>query len=406
MNENNTHDALKEIFRRKLEDYRAFVEPSDWEVINKRLNGNSRKKIIVMWSSIAASVAIILAMAMTILHYAGESDPVFVNHNFPENPDKYSETQNDKPALVSDSETEISQRQPQNGGARTQGKHNNDNYKDLKGFKGFKDLKDFEDFNDNNNNNGGSRRQPEGGEKQPKRSLTETQTERQHHFPVAGKGKHELLLAASFYTIGDIGTNTPLQSPYSETKIYAHGDKVLFPNKALIPDNTSGEYLPPLSFGLTVRKNINTHWGIETGLVYTYLSSHYRWHDATPFDATQQLHYLGIPVTGIVYLYNNNRQKWNVYVSAGVMSEKGLRMKTVRDQHLPDRVKTTTQNSGIDGWQWSLNGSVGVGYRLVDKINLYFEPRVGYYFAGDQPGSIRTDRPVSVGFGAGLQYSF
>ena len=230
--------------------------------------------------------------------------------------------------------------------------------------------------------------------------------------------KTKWLLAASFHTNGGIGTNnTNLQSPaitqtiplhaanaLKAAAIYEPGDEVIPENRALVPDNVTGEYLVPLSFGLSVRKNINKHWGIETGLVYTYLSSNYRWTESTPFDATQQLHYLGIPVNGVVYLWNH--PKWNVYFSAGAMLEKGLWMQTVRNQHLPERVITTTQKSHIDGLQWSLNSSAGISYRFTDKMKLYVEPRLGYYFNNNQPVSIRTDRPVFIGFGAGLQYSF
>jgi len=48
---------------------------------------------------------------------------------------------------------------------------------------------------------------------------------------------------------------------------------------------------------------------------------------------------------------------------------------------------------------------VGISYRFANKMKLYVEPRLGYYFDNDQPMSIRTDRPVSVGIGAGLQYT-
>ena len=124
-----------------------------------------------------------------------------------------------------------------------------------------------------------------------------------------------------------------------------------------------------------------------------------------PFDASQQLHYLGIPVNGVAYLWNNN-SKWNVYFSAGAMLEKGLWMKTVCNQHFPNDMKTTTQEDNIDGWQWSLNSSIGISYRFTNKMKLYFEPRLSYYFDNNQPMSIRTEQPISIGIGAGLQYSF
>jgi len=39
-------------------------------------------------------------------------------------------------------------------------------------------------------------------------------------------------------------------------------------------------------------------------------------------------------------------------------------------------------------------------------MELYVEPRFSYYFDNNQPVSIRTDRPVSIGIGGGLRYSF
>ena len=140
-------------------------------------------------------------------------------------------------------------------------------------------------------------------------------------------------------------------------------------------------------------------------MVYTYLSSRYRWNYGVAFEATQQLHYLGIPLNGVAYLWNNN-PKWNAYLSLGAMLEKGLWMKTTRNQHFWNHVVTTTQKSDIDGWQWSLNSSLGISYRFAEKMEFYVEPRFSYYFDSDQPMSIRTDWPVSVGIGGGLRYSF
>ena len=405
MNEDNKYDALKEVFRRKLENHQVPVDSSDWKAINNRLNGktSSAKKIIVIWSSIAASVAIILAMAF--LHYDKGFDQLSGNHPFEKYLYEYSEPPNDKPALAPDStgrETGIvvsqqpSRKRPAASSVNQINKIDYDN---------------IEINRENNNEKTKAKDMMSFGESE--KQLTAKQTDRQHHLPLTKKGHKGLLLAVSFHTNhinSNTGENTTMQSPLYEsnfrsTNIYYSGDQVSSVNKALIPDNMTGEYLAPLSFGLSIRKNINKHYGVETGLVYTYLSSNYRWNDSTPFDATQQLHYLGVPVNGIIYL-RNNQTKWNIYLSAGVMLEKGLRMETVRKQHLPDRVVTTRQKSNIDGWQWSLNSSAGISYRFADKMKLYLEPRLGYYFDNDQPESIRTDRPVAVGFGAGLQYSF
>jgi len=405
MNEDNKYDALKEIFSRGMENHELPVDSWVWEAINNRLNkkSSSIKKIIAIWSAIAASIAIILAMAF--LHYDRESKQLNENHNLAENSYGYSETPNDKPAFTSDStgcETHVVMpQQPSRNRLVTSSPVIQENQIDKSSY--------------TNNDNNIDRK--DNNEKTSAKGIAPLDESEKmvvpNQFPRTKKGDKGLLLSASFNTYNTnnrIENNTIIQPPsyvamLRSTNNYQPGDKVSSPNKALIPDNTPGEHLAPLSFGLNIRKNINKHYGVETGLVYTYLSSNYRWNDPTLFNATQQLHYLGIPVNGIVYLWNSHSE-WNVYFSAGAMLEKGLRMKTVRTQHLSDRLVTTTQKSNIDGWQWSLNSSVGISYRLADKVKLYVEPRLGYYFDSNQPVSIRTDQPVSIGFGAGLQLSF
>jgi len=390
MNEDNKYDALKEILQQKLENHQTPVDSSVWNAINHRLNkkSSSTKKLIVIWGSIAASVAIVLAMAF--LHHNSQFDQLSENHNFPE---KACE----KPVLAIDSvgcETiVVVPQQPTKTQMAAVSLEIQENpiIEDVSDepSRPLRPLKPLEPSVD-----------------------AAVEFDQKQHLSLTKKEHKALLLSAFFntnQTTGSIENNTSTQPPLyasslRSTNIYQSGDEILSPNKALIPDNTTGEHLAPLSFGLTLRKNIDKHWGVETGLVYTYLSSTYRWDDPTPFDAAQQLHYLGIPVNGVVYLWNNHSQ-WNVYFSAGVMLEKGLRMRTIRNQYLPEKVVTSTQNSNIDGWQWSLNSSLGISYRIADKMKLYVEPRLGYYFDNNQPVSIRTNRPVSFGFGAGLQFS-
>jgi len=408
MNEDNKYDAFKEIFSRKLENHQTPVDPSVWKEINRSLNSKSftAKKIIVTWGSIAASIAILLAMA--ILYYDKGFNQSSGNHKLEKKPYETLEYPNDEPALVLDSTKYETNHNHQVAYSSVQ----------LRGTKQEASRKtDYVEQSPRNDDyNIEKKRETDTTPfREPKKMITPKekqekqfaaqQTNEQDYLPLNGKKQEGFLLSVSFHTI-----NTT-QSPYyganvSGTKIFSSGEKIVSLNKALIPNNVDGEYLTPLSFGLTLRKNINTHWGIETGLVYTYLSSIYKWNDSTPFDATQQLHYLGIPVNGVVYLLNNNHSQWNVYISAGAMLEKGLWMNVVRNQYLQDRVVTTAQKSYIDGWQWSLNSSAGISYRFADKMKLYLEPRLSYYFDNGQPVSIRTDRSVSVGFGAGLQYSF
>ena len=49
----------------------------------------------------------------------------------------------------------------------------------------------------------------------------------------------------------------------------------------------------PLSFGLSVRKELRSRFSVETGVTYTYLASDIQWKGEKEQD-TQKLHYIGI----------------------------------------------------------------------------------------------------------------
>ena len=159
----------------------------------------------------------------------------------------------------------------------------------------------------------------------------------------------------------------------------------------------------PLSFGVSIRKNLNDRIGIEAGLMYTYLSS--KFSDSGHAQAKQELHYLGIPVNVVVYLWNN--PNWSVYASAGGMAEKGLKMnltQSVYQGNKPPSELSVKEN--ISGLQWSINASIGISYKFYQNWGLYFEPRYSYFFDNNQPYSIRTDNSQTFGISAGLRYEF
>ena len=139
---------------------------------------------------------------------------------------------------------------------------------------------------------------------------------------------------------------------------------------------------------------------METGLVYTYLASHFEW---SCHDVHQSLHYLGIPINMVVYLWNS-KPNWRIYLSGGFMAEKGLRAVYRQERQIQSEHRITTVRSSIDGLQWSLNGGLGVNYRFEKGWGIYFEPRAGYSFDNNQPISIRTEWPVYFGIHLGLNY--
>lgn len=55
---------------------------------------------------------------------------------------------------------------------------------------------------------------------------------------------------------------------------------------------------------------------------------------------------------------------------------------------------------------YSVGVGLGVEFRLSRTVGLYLDPGVNYYFPGNQPRSIRTDKPLMLNFDAGLRFNF
>jgi hypothetical protein len=167
-------------------------------------------------------------------------------------------------------------------------------------------------------------------------------------------------------------------------------------------DFTTTTYLPPVSFGLKVSKEFAKNWSVESGLVYTYMSSLYKDALYQNIKADLNLHYLGIPVNVICNIAHN--KKWSIYISGGGMIEKGLRSIYNQRSFVGNYEYTTVAKTKIEGIQLSVSGATGFSYLVYNDIAIYAEPSITYYFKNNQPMSARTDQPLIVGFNAGLRF--
>ncbi len=166
---------------------------------------------------------------------------------------------------------------------------------------------------------------------------------------------------------------------------------------------TDIDYAPPFSAGVTVSKQLNNRFAIETGVVYSYLSTKYKDLDRNSYNTKVKLHYVGVPVNVLVNIWDIN-SRFKVYASAGAMLEKGLKFDFTQDNIVENQ--KVKESRSIKGVQWSLNGSVGASYRFYDKWNVYFEPQVSHYFNNNQPISIRTEKGTIFSLNTGIRYQF
>lgn len=171
------------------------------------------------------------------------------------------------------------------------------------------------------------------------------------------------------------------------------------------------DYKQPISVGFKVSKKLNRTFGLETGLVYTYLSSNIKRSvdnsdtgGLVKQEGELNLHYLGVPVDIVGNIWSDS--KWSIYGSGGVMLEKGISMnQKISTKHNGQTARDEKYNkTWIKGAQWSLNGAIGISYNISPSWGLYVEPRVSYYFDNNQPVSIRTEKTTIFNFNAGVRF--
>ena len=151
------------------------------------------------------------------------------------------------------------------------------------------------------------------------------------------------------------------------------------------------------SFGLSVQKHLSERFAIETGLVYSVLSSDVEISSSRAFDiyynygtVSQRLQYLGIPLKLNVSLFDS--KNWHVYANGGTTIERCLSAK--RDD----------KSLHTNHWQLSLNAAAGIQYNFSKYLGVYAEPGVNYYF--DNKTSIptqRSEQPLMFNLNAGLR---
>jgi hypothetical protein len=239
-----------------------------------------------------------------------------------------------------------------------------------------------------------------------KRYLPNNLVEKTIDEPIARKKEKDgWLLAASF---GPSGATALSGGGSNDYLSFANGEKNLsdvesnYASVMAPTDFSDITYNPALSFGLLVRRNIGKTLSVESGLMYTYLSTSFKQSSFFTTDATLTLHYLGLPVNLIASVWEN--KKWQLYLSGGGMVEKGLRSVYNQRQIVGGQIITTMAKSNIDGLQWSVSSGIGLTYKIQPKMGLYFEPKLSYFFDNNQPVSTRTDQPTCFGLTAGLRF--
>ena len=160
----------------------------------------------------------------------------------------------------------------------------------------------------------------------------------------------------------------------------------------------------PLRYGLSVDYPLSDRFSLGTGLMYTRLSSDFReGSDIHYYSGDQTLHYIGIPLTARYRIAS-----WRMlsfYASAGVMAEKCVSGRMVKDYVIDNVVKETeSETVKVKPVQWSVNASAGVCASLTRNLGLYVEPGVDYHISNSSPvRTIYKDKPLNFNLNLGVR---
>ena len=181
-------------------------------------------------------------------------------------------------------------------------------------------------------------------------------------------------------------TNSPLKTGVKET-------------------STKSTYGVPVSFGAGVKFEFTPKWSLSAGINYsmlprTFYGTYTKVTDGSvessvSSDIRNTQHYIGIPVN--VYYDILGGDNVNFYAYAGGTVEKCV---SDRYEILSTSVVHKNNPSGV---QLSANAGIGVEFMLGKHLGLYLDPSLRYYFNCNQPKSIRTVQPLTLGFEMGLR---
>ncbi|MDR0824635.1 MAG: PorT family protein [Prevotella sp.] len=211
-----------------------------------------------------------------------------------------------------------------------------------------------------------------------------------------------------------------------------NGSKLLFSkyqrsetfDVALKKENKKSElqHRIPVSVGVRVSKGITSNLSLETGVVYTYLSSELSSNSAFEISENQYFHYLGIPLTLNYTFIELGKTKF--YLSIGGMVQKDINGKyesnmdfseksnNIGDAALANIVYYSEpyyirESIKQPNPQFSANAAIGVAYPIYKKLYLYGTIGGAYYFdAGNKYHTIYSDQKIQFDLNMGLKFDF
>ena len=416
MTEKDKH--ISNFFRQKLSDYEHPVKEDMWNRIEKELpkQSISKTKILFPIIGVAASIALLVTVGFFFLSPEQENQVNLADSNemteientvLPENKQETKELSNENNSpeeIIGATES----RHLTKGSASSQGNITPYSEEEILTQNDERKGESDEDITVPINDEIKKTTPPQNGQQTKRtgedRIPIKRQTHNQRVSLALAMGNNPTANSSNTYMY----TRNSVVDKCSESITAIEKNPELTSYADMNPESQEGKnqantvetkYKQPFSVGLSVRKQISDKWAIESGLVYTRLSST-EIHKVENREISRKdidLDYLGIPIKGVYSIYSTKNV--SVYAAAGGMMEKNIAGK--------ESEGNDSKSVSIKRMQFSLLGNIGVGYRLIDQVSVFFEPGVSYFFDdGSNIETIRKDRPFNYNLQGGIRYSF
>lgn len=169
-----------------------------------------------------------------------------------------------------------------------------------------------------------------------------------------------------------------------------------------ISESSTSTYGIPFTLGLGTRFHIGDRFALGTGLEYSLLTRTFKgtYSDNYAGSIYHAVQYVGVPVNAYYDLLSTSDGLLNLYAWGGGAAEICL---SNQYRLLSEPGLTVKDKAGA--LQFSVALGIGVEIPLSGKLSLYLDPAVRYYFHGNQPKSLRTDKPFMFNMDAGLRFN-
>lgn len=170
------------------------------------------------------------------------------------------------------------------------------------------------------------------------------------------------------------------------------------------PMKTNLEHSMPVTLGVTVSYSLTDWLSVDSGLLYTSLSSKGESSGAASnYLCSRSMDYLGIPVALSLYVAEFDRL--SLYGRVGVTGELCVRS---RDRFYLDGKLNREENlENLNTTSLSFDAAAGVNYALVGGLGLFGEVGCSYWKSPEgYPENYRTLHPLSLTTRIGVRFTF